>query len=122
MMARSTPLQLEAGYIDARPLTAGSSKSLATHGRTIHLGQSWHNVASIKRYSITWLSQCLLSIAAFLTGVRHANLPWGGPDAIWRSALSAFGLDTSLTLLNGDILALQSFFHQTLGFVAHRLF
>jgi hypothetical protein len=38
MMARSTPLQLEAGYIDARPLTASSSNSLATHGRTIHSG------------------------------------------------------------------------------------
>src|SRR5450759_386749 len=33
-------LQSEAGYIDARPLTASSTKTLATHGRTIHLGQS----------------------------------------------------------------------------------
>src|SRR5271169_6043762 len=31
-------LQSEAGYIDARPLTAISTKSLATHGRTIHVG------------------------------------------------------------------------------------
>jgi hypothetical protein len=29
-------LQSEAGYIDARPLTARSTKTLATHGRTIH--------------------------------------------------------------------------------------
>jgi len=29
-------LQSEAGYIDARPLTASSAKPLATHGRTIH--------------------------------------------------------------------------------------
>src|SRR5271169_1228613 len=36
MMARSTTLQSEAGYIDARPLTANSTKTLATHGRTIH--------------------------------------------------------------------------------------
>src|SRR6266403_4850368 len=33
-------LQAKAGYIDARPLTASSAKPLATHGRTIHLGQS----------------------------------------------------------------------------------
>src|SRR4051795_2962091 len=33
-------LQSEAGYIDARPLTASSAKPLATHGRTIHSGQS----------------------------------------------------------------------------------
>jgi hypothetical protein len=33
-------LQSKAGYIDARPLTASSTKPLATHGRTIHWGQS----------------------------------------------------------------------------------
>jgi hypothetical protein len=33
-------LQSKAGYIDARPLTASSAKPLATHGRTIHQGQS----------------------------------------------------------------------------------
>jgi hypothetical protein len=33
-------LQAEAGYIDARLLSAGSMKPLATHGRTIHLGHS----------------------------------------------------------------------------------
>src|SRR6516162_5778829 len=32
-------LQHEAEYIDARPLTTNSSNLLATHGRTIHLGQ-----------------------------------------------------------------------------------
>jgi hypothetical protein len=38
MVARSnTPLQSEAGYIDARPKTR-STKLLATHGRTIHVG------------------------------------------------------------------------------------
>jgi len=39
MMARSTMLQSKAGYIDARPLTASSTRTLATHGRTIHAGQ-----------------------------------------------------------------------------------
>src|SRR5258705_9142904 len=33
-------LQSKAGYIDARPLTASSAKPLATHGRTIHWGQT----------------------------------------------------------------------------------
>src|ERR1700751_2360912 len=33
-------LQSEAGYIDARPLSAGSMKPLATHGRTIHSGHT----------------------------------------------------------------------------------
>ena len=33
-------LQSKAGYIDARPLTANSTNLLATHGRTIHWGQS----------------------------------------------------------------------------------
>src|SRR3982074_2793697 len=38
MVARSnTPLQSEAGYIDARPKIR-STKLLATHGRTIHGG------------------------------------------------------------------------------------
>jgi len=33
-------LQAEAGYIDARPQANRSTKPLAMHGRTIHLGQS----------------------------------------------------------------------------------
>ncbi len=33
-------LQSEGGYIDARRLTAISTKTLATYGRTIHSGQS----------------------------------------------------------------------------------
>jgi hypothetical protein len=33
-------LQSKAGYIDARPLTASLAKPLATHGRTIHVGQN----------------------------------------------------------------------------------
>src|ERR1700688_3348538 len=36
-------LQSKAGYIDARPLTASSAKPLATHGRTIQLGQTEKN-------------------------------------------------------------------------------
>src|SRR5258705_13656403 len=41
-------LQLKAGYNDARPLTASSAKPLATHGRTIHKGQSLHGRPSGK--------------------------------------------------------------------------
>jgi hypothetical protein len=46
-------LQSKAGYIDARPLTASSAKPLATHGRTIQLGQTrlfWH-VRDMSGYS-----------------------------------------------------------------------
>lgn len=67
-------------------------------------------------------SQSLLLRAAFLAGVRHANPSWRRRDAIWRSALSTFGLNTSLALLDGDGLPLQRLFNQTFGFVAHRLF
>src|ERR1700726_1472916 len=41
-------LQSKAGYIDARPLTASSAKPLATHGRTIHQGQTEKN--SVRAY------------------------------------------------------------------------
>jgi len=43
MMARSKTLQSKAGYIDARPLPPYPRNSLATHGRTIHLGQKRHS-------------------------------------------------------------------------------
>ncbi|QOZ68742.1 hypothetical protein WN72_22235 [Bradyrhizobium arachidis] len=43
MMARSTALQTEAGYIDARPHLPDRRNLLAPHGRTIHLG---HDQAS----------------------------------------------------------------------------
>src|SRR5262249_7419105 len=40
MMARSQTLQSEAGYIDARPHSPDRRNPLATHGRTVHSGQS----------------------------------------------------------------------------------
>ena len=57
-------------------------------------------------------SQRLLFFATFLTGVCHPNLPGGCRDAIWRSALSAFGLYASRAVLNGDRFLLQCFLHQ----------
>jgi len=48
MMARSTTLQSEAGYIDARPFTTSSTNPLATHGRTIHPGHSRRGLAASK--------------------------------------------------------------------------
>jgi len=42
-------LQSKAGYIDARPLTASSAKPLATHGRTIQMGQK-SEVAGLARH------------------------------------------------------------------------
>ena len=41
-------LQSKAGYIDARPLTANPTNLLATHGRTIHSGQTEKN--SVRAY------------------------------------------------------------------------
>ena len=40
MMAGSSTLQSEAGYIDARPHLPELTKPLAPHGRTIHQGQN----------------------------------------------------------------------------------
>src|SRR5438045_1234502 len=48
MVARSMTLQSKAGYIDARPLTASSTKPLATHGRTIQSGHEPNN--SLRAY------------------------------------------------------------------------
>ena len=55
-------LQSEAGYIDARPLTANSAKPLATHGRTIHLGHVW---------TAPW--QELFDASAALVGCGHVS-------------------------------------------------
>ncbi|MGC2076958.1 MAG: hypothetical protein WA728_13175 [Xanthobacteraceae bacterium] len=41
---------------------------------------------------------------------------------IWRAALSAYGINTGLTLLYGDGFPFHCLFHQTLGLLAHRLF
>src|SRR5882762_3739862 len=46
-------LQSKAGYIDARPLTASSAKPLATHGRTIHLGQNEKNSMEQMSFRVT---------------------------------------------------------------------
>jgi hypothetical protein len=59
---------------------------------------------------------------AFLARIFHADLPWCGLDAIWRTAFSAFGFDTGLALLNGDSFSLHRFSDQAFSFLAHRLF
>src|ERR1700681_5120034 len=46
-------LQSETGYIDARPLNASSTKPLATHGRTIHLGQTEKNSVRANVFRVT---------------------------------------------------------------------
>jgi hypothetical protein len=75
--------------------------------------RSWRGVAR---------SQRLLFLSTFFTRVGHAGLTRSGPDAIGRATLSAFGLDTSLTSLDGEVLAFQRLFHQTFGLVAQLLF
>ena len=58
-------LQSEAGYIDARPLTTISTKTLATHGRTIHLGQD----RPIRLDNCTSVVPPIASIAAIIRRV-----------------------------------------------------
>src|SRR5450759_2123458 len=50
-------LQSEAGYIDAKPHTASSTKTLATHGRTIHLGQKLTNHRGPTSAIVRWYSK-----------------------------------------------------------------
>jgi hypothetical protein len=49
--------QSKAGYIDARPLTASSAKPLATHGRTIQMGQKC-NFAIRAAIGVEPISRC----------------------------------------------------------------
>ena len=56
-------LQPKAGYIDARPLTARSTKTLATHGRTIHLGQVAHGMLTCSQFVDEHLAVRLLKTA-----------------------------------------------------------
>lgn len=61
MVARgNTPLQSEAGYIDARPQTR-SMKLLAMHGRTIHL--------------VRWKTEALVKGILAIAAAQHAKRP-----------------------------------------------
>ena len=53
VMARRKCSNQRPGYIDARPLTASSAKPLATHGRTIHWGQTrmWRAIRKRSRFT-----------------------------------------------------------------------
>src|ERR1700682_2516657 len=66
-------LQSKAGYIDARPLTANPTNLLATHGRTIHPGQTEKN--SVRAYVFRFalkLGHCSMH-SACLKGARGLN-------------------------------------------------
>ncbi|QOZ68745.1 hypothetical protein WN72_22250 [Bradyrhizobium arachidis] len=63
MMARSTALQTEAGYIDARPHLPDRRNLLAPHGRTIHQGQ--------KAPSVGATAACAQPAEGGHLGVRH---------------------------------------------------
>src|ERR1700761_6206565 len=83
-------LQSEAGYIDARPLTASSAKPLATHGRTIHLGQTEQN--SVRAYVFRFaleLGHCSIRSACLKRANRgnSAACPFteqARPHGVWR--------------------------------------
>src|SRR5882724_2403169 len=75
MMAPEQMLQSKAGYIDARPLTASSAKPLATHGRTIHSGQTEKNSSRANVFRITPESgrRALQSACPFRANGGHAS-------------------------------------------------
>jgi hypothetical protein len=62
-------LQSKAGYIDARPLTAGSQNLLAPHGRTIHQGQYLPKTLSASTSAIVPSSEVKGSITGWPSGL-----------------------------------------------------
>src|SRR4029077_1354285 len=86
-----TALQAEAGYIDARPYLPDRRKPLATHGRTIHMGQSRHSERGLATSGLPWTTD-------IIRASRHvSNVPgrdMRGSDVIASSRL--FGSGTSL--------------------------
>ena len=73
-------LQSKARYIDARPLTASSAKPLATHGRTIHPGQSrrfrdvgCESASLIGRLGSSTFRLSTTAVSMSLTGSRFSS-------------------------------------------------
>src|SRR5258707_1406143 len=66
-------LQSKAGYIDARPLTASSAKPLATHGRTIHPGQTEKSCRASAR-SASPLSTDVIGLAWHVRKVPNSEV------------------------------------------------
>ena len=64
-------LQSKAGYIDARPLTANPTNLLATHGRTIHPGQTEKNSARAYVFRFALELGHFLDAAACLKGASN---------------------------------------------------
>ncbi len=62
-------LQSKARYIDARPLTASSAEPLATHGRTIHSGQS------LPKWDVRATSAFALIATELQTSLDVSNVP-----------------------------------------------
>jgi hypothetical protein len=106
-------------------LVAGS---IPAPGTTLALPRARNRIsrdrvlAAAERYKAIGALQRHLLVAAFLARVGHTELSGGRRYSIWGAALSAFGFDSGIALLDGDGFALQRLFHQPLGFVAHGLF
>jgi hypothetical protein len=72
MMARSSRLQSEAGYIDARPhIRQLDESSLAMHGRTIH----WVNRATSLPHDARAMSSLLRKRPNYGTAAKRRNVP-----------------------------------------------
>src|SRR6267378_3514570 len=67
-------LQSKAGYIDARPLTASSAKPLATHGRTIHLGQTEKSSLRANVFRVT-PETCIAQCSPHVSKMPQAAAP-----------------------------------------------
>jgi hypothetical protein len=102
--------------------------SILSPGTIFALRRTWYRVgrdpvlSATERYKAIGALQRHLLVAAFLARVGDAELSGGRRYSIWGAALSTFGFDSGIALLDGDGLALQRLFHQPLGFVAHGLF
>src|SRR4029079_5036653 len=94
IMARSEMLQPKAGYIDARPLPPTRRNSLATHGRTIHVGH-------VDGLLLPRTDSCAAAIAFYSitssTRSRKSRL------MVKPSACAVFRLTTSSSLLGCSI-------------------
>jgi hypothetical protein len=76
---------------------------------------------STARWCGASFSECPLLFSPLPARVRHPHLPLGRRDAIKRTALCAFALNTRLAPLDRDGFARHCLFHQTFCLLAHCL-
>jgi hypothetical protein len=86
-------LQSEAGYIDARPLTTISTKTLATHGRTIQVGHFSNRPFGVKRFqTIHYHSVDVARGLVLLFGIGTTALPAWNSKTRWNNLKSGLAI------------------------------